>query len=71
MIISDMYQGTIRGYDLSLQQKATLQVELPSIPNMYYPIVGAKLTVASNGYLYAVHQTRNRILKIKILYSEW
>lgn len=71
VIISDMYQGTIRGYNSSLQQKATLQVEPPSIPNVYYPIVGAKLTVASNGYLYAVHQTRNRILKIKILYSEW
>lgn len=71
VIISDMYQGTIRGYDPSLQQRATLQVEPPSIPNVYYPIVGAKLTVASNGYLYAVHQTGNRILKIKIVYSEW
>ncbi|GBF37232.1 hypothetical protein LPTSP1_02110 [Leptospira johnsonii] len=71
VIISDMYQGTIRGYDPSLQQRATLQVEPPSIPNVYYPIVGSKLTVASNGYLYAVHETGNRILKIKILYSEW
>lgn len=71
VIISDMYQGTIRGYNSSLQQKANLQVEHPSIPNVYYPIVGAKLTVASNGYLYAVHQTWNRILKIKIVYSEW